>query len=78
MKTYLVVRPSPRNSDREEHLPRVYFGDVFDTLEEAKQVAARRAGISGDAHYVTELVGTQEPIYDPDIGWVPNALYKGR
>lgn len=71
MKAFLVVRPSPRNEEPGRLRADIYFGDSFDTIEEAKRVAAIRAGITGDAHYVLHLVGTQQPVYDPEIGWVP-------
>ena len=43
----------------------------YTSLEEAKQMAAISAGISNETRYVMELVGVQQPNYDPDIAWEP-------
>jgi len=44
----------------------------FDTEQEAKEYAAKRAGQTTEPYFVVRLIGTEMPIYDPEIGWVPN------
>lgn len=54
--------------------PGVYHisdGKTFDTEADAKAHAAQKAGINNSVYFVAEIVGFQQPTYDPEIGWNP-------
>lgn len=75
MKRYIVISTRggfPSAFPPKDPLPPMYVGwQQFDDLDDAKRYAAKAAGERNRPHHVVELVGTQLPIYDPEIGWEP-------
>lgn len=68
-KFWLVLRQRTSFVDEGEHFYVSSRGLEFDTLRDAKIVAAERAGRTKEPHFVVECIGVQRPYYDPEIAW---------